>query len=773
MSSHLSVPSVFKRNLGPKRRLGRLACLVALTAALTGGILPQVASAFEPGASLTPSTTKPFQDCPGGACDAISEPPVTKTGSSYQLPFAASALEGGGEKGGYDPKDLQSAYDIPTTGGSTQTVALIDAYGDSTAESDLAKYREKYGLSACTKASGCFKKVNQKGEEGSYPANNEGWSVETSLDLDMVSAACPECHILLVEASGELPAETGASVEKAVDLGATEVSNSYGYPETYKPWCGETGCLPYDADYDFPGVVITASAGDRKYDNEDFGGELSKPAPDFPASSPHVIAVGGTKLTKAANTRGWSETVWNEPAEDIGTGSGCSGTESKPEWQKDGGCAKRTDNDVSADAACESPVSIYSTSTFGGWANECGTSASAPLVAGIEAHASKEARFAAARAFYERPSDTFDVTTGSDGSCSGSYLCTAGAGYDGPTGKGSPDGVPQIFLPAGGSTPAVVRDTSNGNQGVFYTDTAGEIAYWAYSGATGWENADLAGGVRSGTNPAATLDTATGALGVYYVNTSGEIAVWGNTGTWGHATLGGSVRSGTSPTATVDESTGDQAVYYVNTSGEIAYWIYTTATGWVNGALGGSVHTGTSPIVTIEPSTGDEEVYYVNTSNEVAAWGYAGSWVNAALGGSVRAGTNPAVAREFRSGEGVVYYVNTSGEIALRYYEGGWKGATLGGSVHEATSPSVVHDFSAVHVSVDYTTTTNEVGYWVYASGSWSSGALGGETVQPGASPTVIIDQSTGNQWLYYTGEEDSTMWTWNYIGGVLNNTEL
>lgn len=406
-------------------------------------------AAFTPGGALQPSTTKPFLDCPTGACQAISDPPVTKVDGKYQLPFVNSALEGTGENGGYAPKDLQSAYEIPTTGGSGQTVAVIDAYGDTTAEADLAKYREHYGLAACTKTSGCFKKVNQKGEEGKYPEElSEGWSIETSLDLDMVSAACSECHILLVEATGELPSETSASVEEAAKLGATEISNSYGYPETYEPWCGKTDCSGFDTAYDHPSIVVTAAAGDHKYANESFGVELSPLAPAFPASSQYVIAVGGTALHKESNTRGWIEKVWNEPESEfgaVGTGSGCSLSVAKPTWQHDTGCTKRLDNDISAVAACSTPVSIYSTSHFKGWANECGTSASAPLVAGIEAHAEAVARELGAAAIYAQPQAEFDVTTGSDGTCAPpaehEYFCTAREGYDGPTGMGTPHGI--------------------------------------------------------------------------------------------------------------------------------------------------------------------------------------------------------------------------------------------------------------------------------------------------------------------------------------------
>jgi len=472
------------------RGAGRLACLMVIVAALLGYLLPQVAVAEEPPISFTPSTTQPFFDCPGGGCDAISDPPVTTTASGYQLPFAALVLEGGGEKGGYDPKDLQSAYGIPETGGSGQTVAVIDAHGDETAESDLTKYREKYKVyykgteTACTKTSvggnGCFKKVNQKGVESEYPAaSSAGWGLETSLDLDMVSAACPECHILLVEANNEEESEMGAAVDKAVELGATEVSISYGFSEAIETRCGSTDCSQYASDYDHPEydghpVVITVSAGDDKYDNEDL--ELTKPAANFPASSPDVIAVGGTALKTAKDTRGWSETVWNEPSGGeingektlpSGTGSGCSLDELEPPWQeaktffKEACGTKRTDNDVAADAACETPVSIYSTPYFGGWANECGTSASSPFIAGVEAHAGSATKKVGAEAFYKRPRMLFHISEGSNGECGAEgsetyYLCHATSeGYNGPTGWGTPDGVFNIT-----AAPVVTTDSA-------------------------------------------------------------------------------------------------------------------------------------------------------------------------------------------------------------------------------------------------------------------------------------------------------------------------
>lgn len=321
-----------------------------------------------------------------------------------------------------------------------ETVALIDAWGYAAAESDLAKYREKYGLAACTKANGCFKKVNEKGEEANYPSESgeaeKEWSLESALDLDMVSAACASCHILLVEATTEAAKDLAASAEEAAKLGATEISNSYGIPENNETLCpAKNGCKEYLAAYNHPGIPVTVSSGDSGYDD-------GVGAPSWPATSPNVIAVGGTALIKAENSRGWSEKVWQD------SGSGCSLYEAKPAWQKDTGCTKRMDNDVSAVAALETPVSIYNTHYASGWELVGGTSVAAPLVAGIEAHANSATKSAGAKAFYEHPGMLFDITEGSNGICvppaEDAYECHGEPAYDGPTGWGTPDGIPRL-----------------------------------------------------------------------------------------------------------------------------------------------------------------------------------------------------------------------------------------------------------------------------------------------------------------------------------------
>jgi hypothetical protein len=405
----------------------------------------------------TPSATKPHWACPTGLCDAIIDPPPVKVGARFALPQGGPALEGSGEGGGYDPADLKSAYKFPG-GGAGQTVAVVDAYGYAAAEADLAEYRKKYGLPECTKAGGCFKKLNTKGEEANYPAEpgtaeSNGWRTESALDLDMASAACPACKIMLVEAETPSFEHLTAGVETAVAHGATEVSNSYGTPEqACEGFVAE--CEFIGKAYSHAGVVITVSAGDEAYNNEDVGAH----SPSFPADLASVISVGGTALHKAANARGWSESVWNEPGRPLGTGSGCSFFAAKPAWQTDKGCAHRIGNDIAAVGACETPVSVRD-APDGGWLLICGTSASSPLVAGIMALAPESVRAAGAKAFYENPKTLFDVTEGHNWfkelckPAEDEYFCVAKLGYDGPTGLGTPDEIPGMP----GNSPTVTK----------------------------------------------------------------------------------------------------------------------------------------------------------------------------------------------------------------------------------------------------------------------------------------------------------------------------
>jgi len=381
-----------------KRITGILGLLIIAMLLSVGAITKTFAST--PGASTVPFT----HVCPGvligfARCHAIR----------------VDADPGGGSPSGYNPADLLSAYKLPSssTVGSGQTVAIVDAYDDPNAESDLGTYRSQFGLSACTTANGCFRKVNQTGGTH-YPRGNKSWAQEISLDLDMVSAICPNCHILLVEATTNSFSNLAAAVDEAAALGANEISNSYGGSE----YSNE---VTDQSHYNHPGIAITVSSGDSGYGVQ------------FPAASRYVTAVGGTTLNKASNSRGWSETVWS------GAGSGCSAYITKPTWQTDSGCSRRTVADVAADADPNTGVSVYDTYHETGWLVFGGTSVASPIIASVYALAGNAGSVTYGSSSYSHTSSLFDVTSGSNGSCGGSYLCTGVVGYDGPTGNGTPD----------------------------------------------------------------------------------------------------------------------------------------------------------------------------------------------------------------------------------------------------------------------------------------------------------------------------------------------
>lgn len=314
---------------------------------------------------------------------------------------------------GYHPADLQSAYKLSSSTGSGQTVAIVDAYDDPNAEANLGVYRSTFGLSACTTSNGCFKKVDQNGGTH-YPSPNAGWAQEISLDLDMVSAICPNCHILLVEATTNSFNNLGTSVNTAASLGAKAISNSYGGSE----FSGEGSIQT--SYYTHPGVAITASSGDSGYGTQ------------APAAFNTLTAVGGTSLKHATNTRGWKETVWS------GAGSGCSAFISKPSWQKDPNCSRRTIADTSAVADPNTGVSVYDTYQQSGWLVFGGTSVASPIIASVFALAGNASSINTGY-LYSHTTNFYDVKSGSNGSCGGSYLCTGKTGYDGPTGLGTPN----------------------------------------------------------------------------------------------------------------------------------------------------------------------------------------------------------------------------------------------------------------------------------------------------------------------------------------------
>ena len=314
---------------------------------------------------------------------------------------------------GLTPAALTLAYG--PFGSNAPLVAVVDAYASPNAAADLAAYRLKFGLGTAP-----FTQVSQTGAAITTVTGNVGWGQEEMLDLEMVAAVCPQCSILYVGAKSASLADLAAAVTKAAALGAKVISNSYGGAE----FSGEKT----QTAWNIPGVAVTVASGDNGY------GVM------FPASSAGVVAVGGTTLKVDVSGARVSETAWS------GAGSGCSAYIAKPTWQKDTACTKRTVADVSAVADPATGVAVYDTygsTTTGSWYVFGGTSVATPIVGAILGRAGVPAAPATtAQALYTATSGRYDVTSGRNGTCTTksktttAYLCTAGVGYDGPTGLG-------------------------------------------------------------------------------------------------------------------------------------------------------------------------------------------------------------------------------------------------------------------------------------------------------------------------------------------------
>jgi subtilase family serine protease len=307
-----------------------------------------------------------------------------------------------------------------------QTVAVSIPFDTPKLAAYLAVYRKHFRLPPCTVASGCLRLVNQRGNASPLPHSgvHTGWDLEATLDVSMISAACPHCKILVVEAKNPSIGNLAATEDTAVRLGADVVSNSYGGRES-----GFTQTVA--RAYDHPHRTLVVASGDFGFT-----------AAQSPANFATVTAVGGTQLRQARNARGWAETVWHQPSIFGASGSGCSAYVAKPAWQHDPHCPGRTVGDV---AAVATNIPIFN-ADYGGWVTVAGTSISAPLVAGIYGLAGNATHLAAG-SLYRHRGNLFDVTTGNNAlfgtptqTCGDDYLCTAKKGYDAPTGLGTPDG---------------------------------------------------------------------------------------------------------------------------------------------------------------------------------------------------------------------------------------------------------------------------------------------------------------------------------------------
>ncbi len=225
------------------KRLGADKFLLCTLLAVSGCVAGEVDDGSGPGRDRTDSITANITKHPFIANSCNKPHGMLAPGEVRCLSYIRTADDGSGVMAfaatkspdatvsGFGPPDLQSAYAIPTSGGAGVTVAIVDAQDDPNAEKDLGVYRTQFGLPACTTANGCFKKVNQNGAASPLPTGDTGWAGEISLDLDMVSAACPNCKILLVESNSANTSDLGTAVNTAVSMGAAVVSNSYGGDE--------------------------------------------------------------------------------------------------------------------------------------------------------------------------------------------------------------------------------------------------------------------------------------------------------------------------------------------------------------------------------------------------------------------------------------------------------------------------------------------------------------------------------------------------------------
>lgn len=408
---------------------------LALTGAVTAmAAMTLTASLMPAGAAVTgarPATARPApaRSSAGGLRPACPVAPagyarcfaLYRPQTSVNRAIAAGVTGKRSEPHGLTPAEIEHAYRLPISRNSQQTVAVSIAFHTPHLADYLAAYRRHFGLPPCTVRSGCFRQVNQNGKASPLAPSGvgSGWDLEVTLDVSMISVACPSCKIIVVEGKNPSIANLARTDKTAARLGADVISNSYGAREN-----GEA--LTFARAYSHPGHTVVASTGDFGYT-----------AANFPADLGSVTAVGGTVLQHAHNKRGWSERAWADGS------SGCSAYVRKPSWQHDAHCPGRTDADISAVAA---DVPIFN-KVYGGWVTVAGTSIAAPLVSGIFGLAGNGSTIRPGYAYSHRQF-LFDITRGGNAvfettkqACGDDYLCVARKGYDAPTGLGSPNGI--------------------------------------------------------------------------------------------------------------------------------------------------------------------------------------------------------------------------------------------------------------------------------------------------------------------------------------------
>ena len=404
-------------------------CMVPVVAALTiaacssgGTTTTMPGGAGQPTAQLPMKSIVPASRMPQWMAKGLATPACPQvTGKPTCLALIQSKSGISRTVAGWGPTDFQTRYNLPSsTNGKGEIVAIVDAYDNPNVASDLNEYRSEFGLGTAN-----FYKYNQEGQQSNYPSGSTGWGVEIDLDVQMVSAACPNCTIYLVEANSSSSSDLQTAEAEAQTLGAHIVSNSW--------ICYQSNDCVDPSYFDTPGVIYTAGSGDAGYN---YNGN--------PESLASVVSVGGTVLSKSGST--YSETVWDGAGGGCSSNGGSSGV-TKPSWQKDPDCKWRTDSDVSAVAW---GVAEYDTYGYSGWFTVGGTSVATPINAAVYGLAGNAANLQAGRKFWHEKAKRSDkqlnyISSGSDGSCGGEYLCEAGTNqfrtYSGPAGWGTPDGI--------------------------------------------------------------------------------------------------------------------------------------------------------------------------------------------------------------------------------------------------------------------------------------------------------------------------------------------
>ena len=446
----------------------------------------------------------------------VAGPAALPSGEDASCPAPASAgtarcfavLDAGAATAGYTPASLQTAYGVAgdaVSGGMVmpagtvaEDVAVVGAYNDPGVVADFAAYRAQEGLPACNASTGtgCLAVVTQQNQPSPLPpappAAAGDWTLEESADVEAVTAICPNCRVVLVEATDDTIANLAIADENAAGF-ANFVDNGWGVPEFFGESSDDAAFLNH------PGKAVVFAAGNAGYGT------------DWPAASQYVTAVGGTTLTADPSAaRGYAETAW------AGSGSGCATDEHKPAWQaaddtSPAGCLNRTQNDVAADADPATGIAVYDSTAYAGssfsraagWGVAGGTSVAAAIITATYALAGypQVGTYPASYPYQAgAAAGLYQVTSGTNGTCEANrqYLCNAADslanGFNAPAGLGTPNGIAALAYtaPANGSNTIAIPNPGTQDFEISSAiritlptpaDSAGPTTTWTWSAA--------------------------------------------------------------------------------------------------------------------------------------------------------------------------------------------------------------------------------------------------------------------------------------------------